>query len=147
MRPLAMLACMKSFPKFSALKIVVKALVIAVCVSVSLGNSARFLLPAFATATNDWSRVNSPSCPSSVPEESPPESPDSNELPKEGETASFALHRKCQKKERSHQLQARVIRWGNCQLHPTRAMRKGSQTDDSSFEHNYRNGCGSHLRC
>ncbi len=132
--------------KSGPVEFAVNALIIAVCVSISFGSSAHVFLPLLALAPNDWSLSEAPLHQSTVPEESPPESPKSSEMPEEGEAVSYALLRKSPKKA-SVQLLAKVVKLASCQSHSVKNLLAAGQTGSSQFEHGFRNGCGAHLRC
>jgi hypothetical protein len=138
---------MKSFSQTASIEIAIRALVIAVCVSVAFGSSARMLSPSLVPmqmySANDGTPANLPVEQSSIPEELPAESSNSNELPKEGETDAFALPKKIQKKHRCLFGAAKVDLG---RPHQEQSVRIGGQIAASQFEYCYRNGCGANLR-
>jgi hypothetical protein len=139
---------LNSFPKSTLIEMAVKALLLAICIPISLGSPIRVLLlslvPENARAANERLLAELPAQQSCVPEESSPECPGSSELPEDSEAASVALPRKCQKKANFHRQLMRVV---SPQPQPARDIFASSQMINLPFVHCCRNGCGTHLRC
>jgi hypothetical protein len=135
-------------PKYNPANIAVKAILVGFCMLISLGNTARVLLPSLlpgqALVANGALLCPAPEQQPSVPEESSTEFPGSSELPEEASAVSIATPRKSPKKCNSSMQFDRVARY---QSRQDQAFLAGSQIANSQFEYFYRNGCGTHLRC
>lgn len=128
-------------------EIAFRALLLAICVSVTFSSAAQVVLPSLSSIHAPVANESSSTHPSSVPEEAPPETPGSNEPTKEGEAPSFSLRRKSHKSARFYVRQSDLACFSSSCLLTARALLVGSKTPSRQFEHSYRNGCGAHLRC
>lgn len=103
--PIAIQAFMHSSLKPNIFDIARRVLLVAICISIAFGSSARNVLPGLLPSQLLSSRfellAETPGQPTPVPEESPTEFPKSSDISEESETACFALPRKSQKKSLS----------------------------------------------
>jgi hypothetical protein len=123
-----------------------RALLVAICFSVSLGNAPRFLLPSLSPTdlltANDGLLTNTEAQPAS--EETPEESPGSNELAEEGALADASQRKNFTKAK----FRFPLARKARIQIDTALALKTAyDQSANSQSEHCFRNGCGTDLRC
>lgn len=124
-----------------------RALLIVLCLLVSFGSSTAHLVGSLLPNGFVIAVEESLTELGTVPEEVPQESPSPIEPVEEGETATFAVRRKCPRCIRIHFQLVNVARLSNYHLHSMQERYATSRTAAARFEHCARNGCGAHLRC
>jgi hypothetical protein len=131
--------------KTAVTSLALKAMLIALCFSLSCGGAVRTLavatMPGLKLVGPVPLRTQLPAEEAPVQEELPTESPSPTELPRGEESPSLAADQKQAKRTRDH------ARASNVRTLSSHVSSVAIRAASSSFEHRFRNGCGAHLRC
>ena len=134
-----------SFPTASSRQMGLRLLVMLVCAAIAFGTQLSILLPAVCHADVSYSGTGYfaelPTEQAPGPQESSNDAADSNEMPEEGGATAVA-------NERRYKRSARYKSWIECgTVSACQRLMQALNERPIFFEHWYRNGCGTHLRC